>query len=82
MITKYHYVKLLEKVISEKNEINKDFYISENSGSILNGILSSFVISKIILNDMTNIKNKDTFIGDLMGDQYFFIESNIPFVRI
>lgn len=46
-------------------------YISENSGSIFNGFLSAFAISKMIFNNILG-KSNTRFVGNFLLDNYKF----------
>lgn len=71
LITKDNYKILMKRANDERNSMILENYISENSGSIFNGFLSAFAISKMIFNDLLGKENK-RFIGNFLNDTYIF----------
>lgn len=72
LIDKSNYRSLMNKAKEEKRSINPQNYISVNSGSIFNGYLSAFAISKMIFKDCILNKTNKVFVGDLYRDLYQF----------
>ncbi|NVY96148.1 ThiF family adenylyltransferase [Lactobacillus sp. DCY120] len=71
LITQANYQSLLKTALNQRNSLNIEKYISENSGSIFNGYLSAFFISKVIFNDLIGVENTSV-VGDLCTDEYLF----------
>ena len=72
LITKYNYKELMNTALKQKKSIERSNYISENAGSIFNGYLSAYIISKLIFNSVILNKNYNTVVGNLYDDEYLF----------
>lgn len=72
MITVSNYQELLIRAKKQYATINISNIITNNPGSILNGFLSAFSISKLVLDSLLELSNVNAFVGNLYTNQYRF----------